>query len=97
MSGTLSVVTAIAAGRRAAIAIDRYLGGDGVIDEALGAGGAQKTPCIGREEGYAARGPLRRREPDEAGRCLQCDLRLEIAPTRFWGEYKSAKKQSAGA
>jgi formate dehydrogenase (NADP+) beta subunit len=95
VSGTLSVVAAIAAGRRAAGAIDRYLGGDGVIDEVL-ASAAAAEPCIGREEGYAARGRCAD-EPAEAERCLQCDLRLQIAPTRFWGEYKSAKKQAAEA
>ncbi|MBE0414998.1 MAG: FAD-dependent oxidoreductase [Dehalococcoidia bacterium] len=34
-SGPASVIEAIAAGRRAAISIDRYLGGSGVIDEKL--------------------------------------------------------------
>ncbi|MBI2829590.1 MAG: FAD-dependent oxidoreductase [Chloroflexi bacterium] len=34
-SGPKSVIEAIAAGRRAAVSIDRYLGGDGVIDEKL--------------------------------------------------------------
>jgi hypothetical protein len=24
---------------------------------------------------------------DEASRCLQCDLRLQITPVRFWGDY----------
>ena len=94
VNGTLSVVSAIAAGRRAASAMDRFLGGDGVIDEAL-APVLPKDPWIGREKGYAAR---RRSEGalDEAGRCPQCDLRLEIASTKFWGEYESAKKRSPG-
>ena len=95
VSGTLSVVTAIAGGRAAAAAIDRYLGGDGVIDEVL-APVVAKAPCIGREEGYAARGRSVD-EPVEAERCLQCDLRLEISSTKFWGEYKSAKTPAAGA
>jgi NADPH-dependent glutamate synthase beta subunit-like oxidoreductase len=34
-TGPASVIEAIAAGRKAATAIDRYLGGDGVIDEVL--------------------------------------------------------------
>lgn len=91
--GTASVVTAIADGREAARAIDLYLGGDGVIDEAL-APVTAKDPWIGREEGYATR--LRCADDRrEAERCLQCDLRLEIAPRKFWGEYGPAKKQTA--
>jgi NADPH-dependent glutamate synthase beta subunit-like oxidoreductase len=94
VSGTVSVVSAIAAGRRAASAIDRYLGGDGLIDERL-APDAAPTPCIGREEGYAVR-TRSADAPVEAERCLQCDLRLQIAPTKFWGECKSVKRPAAG-
>jgi formate dehydrogenase beta subunit len=94
-TGTLSVVNAIAAGRRAASAIDRYLGGDGVIDESLASLEAT-NPCIGREEGFVPRGRCEG-ESDEAARCLQCDLRLEIAPEKFWGEYETGKRQPAGA
>ncbi len=35
VSGTASVVKAIAGGRQAAISIDKYLGGEGIIDETL--------------------------------------------------------------
>ena len=35
ITGPASVIEAIAAGRQAAISIDRYLGGDGIIDETL--------------------------------------------------------------
>ena len=35
MTGPASVIEAIAAGRKAAISIDKYLGGSGVIDETL--------------------------------------------------------------
>ncbi len=49
-----SVVDAIASGRKAAQAIDKYLGGEGIIDE-----GVQKAepplPQLGREEGFAER------------------------------------------
>ena len=92
--GTASVVTAIADGRSAAGAIDLYLGGDGIIDEVL-APVAPMKPWIGREEGYALR-PRCTDESGEAERCLQCDLRLEIAPRKFWGEYSSGRKQEAG-
>jgi NADPH-dependent glutamate synthase beta subunit-like oxidoreductase len=91
VTGTVSVVTAIAAGRKAASAIDRYLGGDGVIDEVL-APETVKSPWIGREEGFAFRTRCEE-EPCEAERCLQCDLRLDISPTKFWGEYRSPRKR----
>ena len=28
----------------------------------------------------------------EAGRCLQCDLRLQITPPRLWGDFKSTEE-----
>ena len=95
VTGTVSVVTAIAGGRKAASEIDRHLGGDGLIDEVL-APPTERKAWIGREEGYAAR----RRCGDqavEAERCLQCDLRLDIAPRKFWGEYASARSASGSA
>jgi hypothetical protein len=95
VTGTISVVTAIAGGRRAAAAIDHYLGGDGVIDEAL-VPVATPAPWIGRDEGFATLARCADM-PDEAGRCLQCDLRLQITPTKFWGEYDSGRMQEAGA
>ena len=95
VSGTLSVISAIAGGRKAATVIDRFLGGDGVIDDVL-APVTASDPWIGREEGYAARGRCEA-APEEAARCLQCDLRLELTPTKFWGEYQSARKQPAGS
>jgi hypothetical protein len=49
-SGT--VIHAIAAGRRAAAAIDRALGGGGEIDEVLFERGAP-SPLLGRDEGFA--------------------------------------------
>ena len=44
VSGPASVIEAIAAGRQAAISIDRYLGGKGIIDEALAPPEEAKTP-----------------------------------------------------
>jgi formate dehydrogenase beta subunit len=35
VTGTVSVIEAIASGRKGAIAVDRYLGGSGEIDETL--------------------------------------------------------------
>lgn len=55
VSGPSSVIQAIAAGRKAAASIDRYLGGDGVIEETL-APVQENAPWIGREENFASRG-----------------------------------------
>ncbi|MCL6479422.1 MAG: FAD-dependent oxidoreductase [Peptococcaceae bacterium] len=52
VTGTDSVIAAIAAGRRGAGAIDKYLGGDGVIDEEL-APAEKPAPWIGRIENFA--------------------------------------------
>ncbi|MDP2719193.1 MAG: hypothetical protein Q8P44_05085, partial [Dehalococcoidia bacterium] len=52
VSGPASEIEAIAAGRRAATAIDKYLGGDGIIDEVL----ATVKPVnhtLGRDEDFA--------------------------------------------
>ncbi len=53
-TGPASVIEAIAAGRKAAISIDRYLGGSGDIDEVL----VQKhqfNPCLGRDGDFVDR------------------------------------------
>jgi formate dehydrogenase beta subunit len=50
--GTSSVIKAIASGRKAAAAIDRYLGGSGIIDEKLIAT-PEPERCLGLEEGFA--------------------------------------------
>ena len=99
-----SVVHAVAAGRTAASAIDRALGGAGVFDEVL-----FERPHVrhylGRDELFAARErlPVPKRDPaagcrgfeeivhgysdeqavEEAGRCLQCDLRLALGCNPF--------------
>ena len=47
-----SAVRSIASGRKAAESIDRYLGGDGVIDERL-LEDEKPNPWLGKEEGFA--------------------------------------------
>jgi ferredoxin len=87
-----SVIEAIAAGRRAASSIDKYLGGNGVIDEPL-IETEEAEPYLGREEGFATKGRVAMPTQDkvelgyseeqavaEAKRCLRCDLRLKISP-----------------
>ncbi len=56
VTGPASVVEAIAAGRKAAVSIDRYLGGDGEIDEQL-APPEEERPVI-VEEGERYRPPV---------------------------------------
>lgn len=108
VTGTASVIRAIASARFAAEEIDRYLGGDGKIDEVL-APVEPKNPALGNQKGFgelpragANVVPAEKRcfcfaEMDlglseeearaEASRCLQCDLRLDIAPQKFWSSF----------
>jgi NADH-quinone oxidoreductase subunit F len=48
--GTASVIEAIAAGRQAAISIDQYLGGTGIIDETLAPPEGEIAPVEEAEE-----------------------------------------------
>lgn len=111
--GTKSVVMAVQSGREAAMQIDRYLGGDGDIDEAL-APLQTKNPWIGKIRGFgyeerklpeidAAEKRVKNhclfdhglREEDicaEAGRCLQCDLRLQISPQKVWSDFEKEEE-----
>jgi len=50
VSGPASVIEAIAAGRQAAVSIDKYLGGSGVIDETLAPPEGELTPLREAEE-----------------------------------------------
>ncbi len=54
VTGSASIIRAIAAGRKAAIAMDRYLGGNGYIHEVLAPSEAGGTP---RDEGEEKRRP----------------------------------------
>ena len=108
VTGTQSVIVAIAAGRRCAEEMDRFLGGDGRIDESLAEPGVHH-PYLGNNPELA---DLKREQPRqqaaaervcsfaayeapysvaqaraEASRCLQCDLRLDLARPKLWNEY----------
>lgn len=52
VSGSASVIEAIQAGRKAAISIDKYLGGKGQIEQEF-VPEEQGARCLGREEGFA--------------------------------------------
>ncbi len=108
VSGTASVIQAIAEARKAVSAMDKYLGGDGDISEKL-APDQEADPWIGKIDGFDK---IKRQHTDmidddkrcpgfalndygfneetahcEASRCLQCDLRLQLAPQKFWSDY----------
>ncbi len=53
VSGPSTIIEAIASGRAGAIAIDKYLGGKGIIDEQL-APNTEPCDCIGCEKGFAS-------------------------------------------
>jgi formate dehydrogenase (NADP+) beta subunit len=53
VNGPSSVIKAIASGRKAATALDQYLGGSGMIEEKL-APVKEPEKCIGLKEGFAA-------------------------------------------
>ncbi len=120
VTGPASVIEAIAAGRKAATSIDRYLGGSGDISEVL-AEPAKASPYMGREEGFADRPRAKvprlalerrlnnfsevelsfatARACEEAGRCLRCDVRLQISevmlPPSEWLEFNAASVEAA--
>jgi len=52
VSGAASVIEAVAMGRKAAASVDKFLGGDGVIDEML-IEPKKPDPWLGQEEGFA--------------------------------------------
>jgi NADPH-dependent glutamate synthase beta subunit-like oxidoreductase/ferredoxin len=52
VTGTTSVIEAIASGRNGAVVVDRYLGGSGEIDEVL-VPVEKPEPGLGRREGFA--------------------------------------------
>lgn len=53
VSGTGSVIKAIASGRKAAAAVDKYLGGAGRLDRKL-ALAVEPTACLGRRDDFAS-------------------------------------------
>ena len=90
VTGTASIIEAIAAGRKAAAAIDRYLGGDGLIEESL-ASEDKPYAWLGPGEGFAGLPRMTDGQEEavvaESSRCLKCDLRLKMTPVKFWGDY----------
>jgi formate dehydrogenase beta subunit len=88
VTGTTSVVEAIAAGRKAAISIDKYLGGKGDIEETLVEAKAP-NPYLGREEGFADK-------PRVAVPCMAAPERLGSFDTVELGFDKQMATDEAG-
>lgn len=83
------VISAIEMGRKAAISMDKYLGGEGIIEEEL-IEFESPNLWIGMDKGFTDRSRMisslllnvvtHEQVVEEAKRCLQCDLRLKISP-----------------
>jgi NADPH-dependent glutamate synthase beta subunit-like oxidoreductase/ferredoxin len=84
VSGTDSVVSAIANARQTALKMDKFLGGRGRLEEKF-APDDNPNPEIGKIDNFAEM--ERTSPPEEAIRCLQCDLRLRMTPVKFWSGY----------
>ncbi len=113
ITGTKFLIDAIAGARDVAELMDKYLGGDGNIDETLVE--REANPYIGTIPNFAnlnreelqMRGAEERKNDFEtiskgfscdashceSERCLQCDLRLQIAPQKFWSDYSKGGEQ----
>jgi formate dehydrogenase beta subunit len=92
VSGKGSLIDAIASGRAAAIAVDSFLEGSGIIDEIL-APVMEPGANLGPGEGFASQCRCGTHDMDEAEavkesqRCLQCDSRLKIRAAKIWSDY----------
>jgi NADPH-dependent glutamate synthase beta subunit-like oxidoreductase len=106
--GTASVIKAIASARKTASAVDKFLGGNGNIEEKLAPDNVW-NPWIGKAGDFAIEqrhescmmnpeervhnfcevdgGFNEQAAMAEAGRCLNCNLRLKMTPVKFWGDY----------
>ncbi|MDO8568780.1 MAG: FAD-dependent oxidoreductase [Dehalococcoidales bacterium] len=78
VTGPATVSGAMAAGRKAAMSIDRYLGGSGDISEQLTTPD-EVSPCLGIEEGFAQKPRQHQRciEPDERHGFIEVELGLD--------------------
>jgi formate dehydrogenase (NADP+) beta subunit len=92
VSGKGSLIDAIASGRAAAMAVDSFLEGSGIIDETL-APVMEPGATLASGEGFASLCRCGTHDLEEAAaieeslRCLQCDLRLKIRTVKVWGNY----------
>jgi len=89
--GAATVIEAIAAGRQAAVSIDRYLGGKGDIDVTLAPADAKTVQTelqgfpVGRRTEMPSLPFNEEQAVAEAKRCLRCDLPITIDPENCTG------------
>jgi NADPH-dependent glutamate synthase beta subunit-like oxidoreductase len=102
VTGTKTVIEAIAGARDVASQMDILLGGDGDVDEYYW-DREEQGDDIGCISGFAG---IERIEKlclvgdaaHETGRCLKCDLRLRIPPEKFWtDDYYIKRSRTNGA
>jgi NADPH-dependent glutamate synthase beta subunit-like oxidoreductase len=95
VTGTLSVVEAIASARKAASSIDLFLGGDGDISEAYYERPVPESRIGQQEFSMASRSACCDDAKSQSQRCLQCDLRLNISKVKMWTDPHFKKKREA--
>ena len=87
ITGTSTVIAAIALARTAASTIDRYLGGDGDIEDTL-FDREGHDPVLGTIPSFSglARQDCRTAEAVtiETSRCLHCELRGDVETVKYW-------------
>ncbi|NTW38662.1 MAG: FAD-dependent oxidoreductase [Cellulomonadaceae bacterium] len=100
VTGTQTVVAAIAAATAAAAAIDRYLGGDGQVDDSF-FDREPRDPKIGVIPEFSQLTRTDCRTPQavtaETSRCLHCELRRDVDTVKYWADpaYKTVKTVTA--
>jgi hypothetical protein len=87
VTGTKTVIDAIAGARRAASTIDRYLGGEGDIEDSF-FDREPHDPSLGIIPDFSSMTRTACRTPEavssETSRCLHCELRRDIDTVKYW-------------
>jgi NADPH-dependent glutamate synthase beta subunit-like oxidoreductase len=101
VTGTKTVIEAVAAAREAAAQTDLWLGGDGDVDEHYW-DREEPDDEIGRVPGFSGIERTERlRSAEDAARegmrCMKCGLRLRIPPEKFWTDDYYLPKPANGA
>ncbi|MCV2394312.1 FAD-dependent oxidoreductase [Actinotalea sp. M2MS4P-6] len=102
VTGTSTVINAIALARAAASSLDRYLGGDGDIEDTYYER-PEHDPAIGTIPNFSqlTRTDCRTAEAvaTETSRCLHCELRPDLSTVKYWTDavYQSGAQQGVRA
>ena len=87
VTGTKTVIEAIAGARRAASSIDRFLGGNGNIEDHF-FDREERDPSLGIIPDFSSMTRTDCRTAaavaDETSRCLHCELRPDIETVKYW-------------